>query len=174
MDRHHRYGGRGGGPSVGRMVLKVAIWAVVILVIVPAALVVVAPPVVDYARGMTKETTDCRVVRVIAGDTFRLSCPGIGSVRAQLMGADTPGIRGVSCYEEFEQGVAAQWATRRILWAADEVDARIDGLEFQGRTLVQIRVDGEGLATMLVEAGHGRWDDGYGNRSWCFEGGTKG
>ena len=132
-----------------------------------AFLIYVGPLIVDRAVGAMRQSGECRLLQVVNGDTFRLSCPVIGRQTAQLLGADTPATRGVGCTEEWVAGMRAKWAARRILWSAGEIDAEIDGFGWADRTLVILRADGAGLASQLVEAGHARSDSGYSDEGWC-------
>lgn len=131
-------------------------------------LIVIVPPVVDFGKGMLASDGDCRLVRVIEGDRFRVRCPVIGGQAVQLMGAAVPGTSGVECFSEFVAGYRAKWAARWILWTAGSIRAEADGFGWTDRTLVSIQADGEGLPRLLVEAGHGRWDDGYSDIGWCY------
>ncbi|MEO1677401.1 MAG: hypothetical protein AAFU80_04495 [Pseudomonadota bacterium] len=133
-----------------------------------ALLAVVAGPVLaDRLMGALKAGGECRILRVVDADTYRLDCEVIGRQQAQLLGANAPATREVGCRAEYLAGMRAKWAARRMLWGADEIVARIDGFGWDDRTLVILRLDGEGMASRLVEQGHAMQDAGYSTQGWC-------
>lgn len=141
------------------------------LVVYPMLLVVVGvllmPPVLDRVLGGMNAAGECRVLRVLDADRFRLDCAVAGRQTAQLLGADAPASTGVGCRAEFWAGYRAKWAARRFIWQAGEVDVRLDGYGWRDRTLMVVQADGAGLASHLRDAGLALADDGYGVAGWC-------
>jgi endonuclease YncB( thermonuclease family) len=126
-----------------------------------------APAVEDWQSGMRAMRTDCRVIRVIDGDTVDLDCPGRPRERARIVGYDSPELFSPSC--EAERAAADR--ARRVLetWVrdADAVETAFVGRDRYDRALVDMRLDDVRVAVAMVEAGHGRRYLGSLRGGWC-------
>lgn len=109
----------------------------------------------------------CYVPRVIDGDTVDLSCPDRGTVRARLMGFDTPEISDPGCAAERRLGLQAKARLRALLAAASWVEAGFHGTDRYGRALVVLRLDGRDVATTLISEGLAVPYAGGRRISWC-------
>ncbi len=110
---------------------------------------------------------DCRVVRVLDGDTVDLSCPGQGELRARIVGYDSPELFSPRCPAE---RAAATQATRALgSWVRDAagVEVAVLGHDRYGRTLVDMRLGGQRVARGMVERGNGRRYFGNHRGGWC-------
>jgi len=125
------------------------------------------PVAVDRATGAVARAGECRILTVLDADRYRLSCAIVGRQTARLLGADTPASREAGCWAEFVAGTRAKWAARAKLWTAGRVEAELDGFGWRHAPLVVLTVDGRRLSGWLVDQGHARRDDGYGERGWC-------
>lgn len=160
--RRSRSRGRDSG-DFGSLVLKVLVYGVLLA----AFSILSLPPIVDRVNGATSSSGECRLLRVVDADRFSLSCDVVGRQTAQLLGADAPSSTGVGCRAEFWAGYRAKWAARRFVWAAGDLDIRLDGFGWRDRTLMVVQSDGEGLASYLRQAGVALQDDGYAVTGWC-------
>jgi endonuclease YncB( thermonuclease family) len=128
---------------------------------------VFAPVVDDWRSGMRSMTSECSVVRVIDGDTADLSCMGRGWVRARIVGYDSPELFSPNCAAE----LAAAERARNVLdnWVrhASRVEVGFLGSDRYGRTLVDMRLSGQRVATAMVETGNGRRYFGNLRGGWC-------
>lgn len=120
-----------------------------------------------YARTQLYGTADCRVTRVVDGDTVRLYCPGEGFASARLIGYDTPEIYSPRCAGELWAGVVAAWALQGRIWSAERVGIAVRGSDKYGRKLAVLTLDGHDVAAVMIEAGHGRAYDGGQRAGWC-------
>ena len=110
---------------------------------------------------------DCRILRVIDGDTVDLWCAGQGHERARLMGFDTPELFSPSCQAEARAAFAAKWALRRALFQAEELSLVREGTDRFGRGLWRVFIAGEPLAQHMIEQGHARPYGGEAREGWC-------
>jgi endonuclease YncB( thermonuclease family) len=139
-------------------VLKRALFGLVALLM--------AIPLGDVANGYLKPHDGCRVVGIVDGDTVVMRCPASGLKTARLLGFDTPELR-AACTSEALRAQAATFHLRWLLWTAGHISARIDGLDRYGRALTVLMVDGQGVARLMIEAGHARRYDGGRRAGWC-------
>lgn len=133
------------------------------LVLVPtlADLVNAAMKTVDSDQG------NCRIIRVIDGDTVSLICPEDGMTSARLVGFDTPEKYSPRCLDEFVAAETASWALRTMIQKADRIGLTHQGTDRYGRVLVRLELDGVDVARSMIRAGHAR-PYGAGPRgSWC-------
>jgi endonuclease YncB( thermonuclease family) len=128
---------------------------------------VLAPVVDDWRSGLREMTADCRVVRVIDGDTVDLACAGRGAVRARIVGYDSPELFSPGCDAER----AAAEEARRVLenWVRRSAGTEVAflGSDRYDRRLVDMRLSGQRVATAMVEAGNGRRYFGSLRGGWC-------
>jgi endonuclease YncB( thermonuclease family) len=132
---------------------------------------VLVPTIADLVNAGMKTVAsdqgDCRVVRVVDGDTVSLICPEDGMVSARLLGFDTPEKYAPHCLEEFVAAERASWALRTMIQKAERMVLEHEGTDQYGRALVRLEVDGVDVARLMIRAGHGRTYGGGLRGSWC-------
>ena len=133
--------------------------AVILAIVVPVAL--------DRAMGAAKQAGECRILRILDADRYRVTCDIVGRQTVRLLGADTPAALAPQCWAEFQAGMRAKWAVRARLWSASEVDVSLDGFGWRDAPLAIVEADEERLSGWLVAENRGRIDDGYGRGGWC-------
>ena len=131
------------------------------------------------AMAVSAGRADCRVARVIDGDTVDLECPGqrLGQrpgqhpghqqVRTRLLGFDTPEVFSPACPSELARGTAATEALARKVRASREVGVAFAGTDHYGRRLARLSLDGRDVARSMIADGLARPYDGGPRRSWC-------
>lgn len=143
-----------------------AFWALA-LAGLTAGYALLAPTVDDWRSGRRPMTPDCRVARVIDGDTVDLSCMGRGWARARIVGYDSPELFTPGCAAEH----AAAGRARDVLdnWArhATRTEVAFLGTDRYGRALVDMRLSGQRVAAAMVETGNGRRYFGTLRGGWC-------
>jgi endonuclease YncB( thermonuclease family) len=147
-----------------RLGLKLAVGlAVGGLVLMPALadLVNAAMKTVASAQG------DCRILRVVDGDTPSMLCPEDGVLSARLTGFDTPEKYSPRCLSEFVAAERAAWALRTLIQKADRISLEQAGTDRYGRALVRLRLDGVDVARAMIRAGLARPYGGGPRGSWC-------
>ncbi|MCU0829679.1 MAG: thermonuclease family protein [Tabrizicola sp.] len=131
----------------------------------------ILPTIADGINAATKTVQvadgQCRIIRVVDGDTVTLLCDEDGIQSARLMGYDTPEKYAPNCMAEFVAAEQASWALRTILRKADRLEISQDGTDQYGRALVTLRVDGQDVARLMIRAGHARQYGGGPRGSWC-------
>ncbi len=112
---------------------------------------------------------DARVIRVLDGDTIEVETTvWLGQVvrtTVRFDGVDTPELRGKCEFERMLARDAKLFVEQRV---ADGVT--IDGVrpdKYGDRVLATVRVKGQDLAQLLVEAGLARVYHGDKRMSWC-------
>ncbi len=122
---------------------------------------------------------DCRVTRVIDGDTVEIGCrgerwPDGHAFSARIVGYDTPEKFSPDCPSEEDAAISAQAAFAKWLMEAGVMVGQEGLLEIAylgtdryGRTLVDMRVGGERVATWMTAEGHGRRYLGGLRGGWC-------
>jgi endonuclease YncB( thermonuclease family) len=125
-----------------------------------------APVVDDYRSELRPMSGGCRIDYVIDGDTVDLACPGRGTVRARIIGYDSPELYSPGCPEE---RAAAERARQALdgLARLRPVEVAFLGTDRYGRDLVDMRLGGQRVATAMVGAGHGRRYLGAARGGWC-------
>ena len=117
------------------------------------------------ARTMTR---DCRVSGVVDGDTVNLACVGRGTVRARVVGYDTPELFSPQCDAEAAAAARAKQALALWVWHATSTEvAFLDERDDYGRELVDMRLSGQRVAAGMVEGGYGRRYHGGPREGWC-------
>lgn len=138
--------------------------------IVAAALAIVAVPLIgDALAGQFNAApqADCRVLRVIDGDTVQIRCPGRGITSARITGYDTPELFSPHCNAELRLALRATWLLRRMIWSATEIAIARGGSDRYGRALIALSVDGESAGRRIIAAGLARPYDGGRRAGWC-------
>lgn len=149
-------------PGPERMLKRVMAVALVALAALPLA----GDLTLGIARPLAAAEGQCRVLRVIDGDTADLLCGGRVE-RARILGYDSPELFSPACPSELAAAVAAKWALRRLIWQADDLSVVFEGHDRYDRRLARLRLDGRDAAALMVAAGHGRAYDGGERGGWC-------
>lgn len=128
----------------------------------------------DAVSTLRPMRSDCRALSVIDGDTLRLYCPGAGVVRARVVGYDTPELFSPDCEAERQAALAARDHLATLLQRGDafaldgvSLEAALLGRDRYERSLVDLRIGGERVATRMVRDGHGRRYLGGLRGGWC-------
>lgn len=137
--------------------------AVTALILVP----LVADLVNAAMKTVSSEQGDCRIFRVVDGDTVTLICPEDGMESARLLGFDTPEKYAPKCVDEFLAAERASWYLRALIQRADRLVLIHDGRDAYGRALVKLDLDGVDVARLMIRAGHARQYGGGPRGSWC-------
>lgn len=118
--------------------------------------------------GRVPDGGGCRVTYVYDGDTVALDCGGGQEVTARLVGLDTAETKSPNCPEELVHG---QKATDRLraLVAQGRVGLRRHGVDKYRRPLMQMWIDGEDVADILVGEGLAVRYNGGSRPDWCAE-----
>ena len=117
------------------------------------------------------------VVRVVDGDTVKVDAsadmpPELASIAVRLRGVDTPEKDGrAKCETEKQAGQAATAFTKAVLEGAAVTVRNPAWGKWGGRVIADLIVDGQSLAALLLDAGHGRPYGGGKRESWCGEDG---
>lgn len=123
-------------------------------------------PVVDDARSRLRAMeTDCRVIRVVDGDTVELACPGRAAERARIVGYDAPELSSPGCVAELAAAEAARGGLSAMV--VGPVEVAFLGRDTYDRALVDMRAGGERVAARMVAEGHGRRYLGGLRGGWC-------
>jgi micrococcal nuclease len=147
-----------------RFYLKLAIGlAVAGLILVPT----IADLVNAAMKTASSDQGDCRIFRVIDGDTVSLICPEDGMESARLLGLDTPEKYSPKCLDEFVAAEKASWHLRALIQKADRMVVAHEGRDQYGRALVRLELDGVDVARLMVRDGHARTYGGGLRGSWC-------
>lgn len=138
---------------------------------VAVAGLVLVPTVADLVNAAMKTVAsdqgDCRVIRVVDGDTVSMICPAEGMMSARLLGFDTPEKYAPKCLAEFVAAERASWALRTLIQKADRLSLTQEGTDQYGRALMRLEIDGVDVARLMIRAGHGRSYGGGLRGSWC-------
>lgn len=129
------------------------------------------PGIADLVNAAMKPVAgpdgNCRILRVVDGDTVTLMCPEEGIESARLLGFDTPEKFSPKCLDEFVAAEQAGWALRTLIQKADRLDVVREGKDQYGRALVRMRLDGVDVARLMIRGGHARAYGGGLRGSWC-------
>lgn len=98
-------------------------------------------------------STPCAVARVVDGDTVILSCLGADTVRARLMGFDTPETHRPGCAREALLGQEATRRLRALLAAPGGITIELGGWDRYERRLITIAVNGRDVGETLIAEG---------------------
>ncbi len=132
---------------------------------------VLVPTIADLVNAAMKTVAsdqgDCRVIRVVDGDTLSLICPEDGMVSARLLGFDTPEKYAPKCLGEFLAAERASWHLRALIQRADRMTLVQRGTDQYGRALVQLEIDGVDVARLMIRGGHARTYGGGLRGTWC-------
>jgi endonuclease YncB( thermonuclease family) len=149
--------GRGAARGLRRNLLRLG---------VVGGLIVAAPQIGDFAMSFRDTGAECRVVQVVDGDTLHLSCP-TGGGPARLTGYDAPELFSPSCLTEWGRGIAATQKLRGAIWRAERIDMTFRGHDRYGRHRLDLRIDGQPVANLMIASGHGRPYHGGARGGWC-------
>ena len=127
----------------------------------------VAPAVEDWRASRRPMTRDCRISGVVDGDTVNLFCTGRGTVRAPIVGYDTPELFSPRCAAEAEAALRAKQALAVWAWHATSTEVAFLGRDRYGRELVDMRLSGQRVAAGMVGGGYGRRYLGRLRGGWC-------
>jgi endonuclease YncB( thermonuclease family) len=132
---------------------------------------VLVPTIADLVNAAMKPVAsaggDCRIIRVVDGDTLSLICAEEGMVSARLLGFDTPEKYAPKCLGEFLAAERASWHLRALIQGADRLSLTQEGTDQYGRALVRLELDGVDVARLMIRAGHARTYGGGLRGSWC-------
>lgn len=118
-------------------------------------------------RPIASPEGDCRIVRVVDGDTVNLICPEDGIQSARLLGFDTPEKYAPKCLAEFVAAEKASWHLRALIQKANRLSLGFDGRDQYGRALARLEIDGVDVARLMIRAGHARTYGGGLRGGWC-------
>lgn len=119
----------------------------------------------QWAQQPAQPAEMCRIGWVYDGDTVELKC-GAGSEAARVVGLDTPETKRAKCNEEFAAGKAATEALRGLIDEA-KVSYVVKGRDKYQRPLIQLFVDKEDVAPIMVKSGHAVAYTGGSRPDWC-------
>jgi micrococcal nuclease len=132
---------------------------------------ILVPTIADLVNAAMKTASsdqgDCRIIRVIDGDTVSLICPEDGMESARLLGFDTAEKYSPKCVDEFVAAEKASWHLRTLIQQADSLVLSHEGRDQYGRALVRLELDGVDVARTMVRDGYGRAYGGGLRGSWC-------
>ncbi len=137
--------------------------SVVALVVVPF----LADGALAVARPVASAAGDCRVLRVVDGDTVDLWCGATGFERARLDGFDAPELFSPKCGAELLAAQKAKWALRGMLLADGDLWMDRGGLDRYQRRLVTVWVGQVPLARRMIQGGYARSYGGGLRGGWC-------
>lgn len=109
----------------------------------------------------------CRVTRVVDGDTVDMVCADTGRERARLVGYDTPEVFSPGCREELQLGTLATGRLTRLLARAETVEIRRMGFDSYDRRLVRLSIDGTDISQRMVAEGLAVRYNGGRRINWC-------
>lgn len=110
---------------------------------------------------------ECRILRVVDGDTVSLLCPEDGMVSARLLGFDTPEMYSPRCVAEFVASEKAAWHLRALIQGAERMTLAMQGTDRYGRALVRLEINGVDVARLMIRDGHARQYSGGLRGEWC-------
>jgi endonuclease YncB( thermonuclease family) len=142
------------------------IWAVA-LAVVAGGYGVAAPVVDDWRSGLRAMSGDCRVAHVVDGDTVDLRCQEAGTMRARIVGYDSPELYSPRCERERAAAERARQALASRVRHATGTEVAFLGHDRYGRALVDMRLSGQRVARGMVESGNGRRYFGSLRGGWC-------
>ena len=146
----------------GRTARHATIWAAIWLFLL-------SPTIIDFLNGYLTDSSGCRVIGVVDGDTVGMHCPGtIGISKARMVGYDTPEIFSPKCFTEAVKGTLAKWTLRLALWRADRIHVLRNGTDRYGRALVRLKIDGVDVSTTMTATGMARAYAGGRRQGWCL------
>jgi micrococcal nuclease len=132
--------------------------------------VIAADQGVDFFFGSlarTQQVGECRISRIVDGDTVGLNCSGAGSIRGRLLGFDAPELFSPKCPSELVAAAQAKWALRGKLWNAHDIRIVPHGHDRYDRLLVAVYVDGQDISDAMIAGGYARPYDGGRRGGWC-------
>ena len=141
------------------------------VILVSGLALVVVPLLSDGSlallRPITAGAENCRVVRVIDGDTVDFWCSSAGVQRARLVGFDAPELFSPGCTGELIAAQKAKWALRHLLLTGGSLRMSLGALDKYDRRLVTVWVNGQPLAKAMIAGGFARKYGGEARKTWC-------
>jgi len=118
----------------------------------------------------SRDNPKCTITDIVDGDTVKITCntrgnPTAGSAR--LVGFDTPETYRPGCPQERRKGEQAKVYLEKRLRAAQIIAPTSLGKDRYDRALVKLELDGEDMATIMVDAGLAVRYDGGRRIDWC-------
>ena len=145
------------------------VWSMIL--VFGLTVVVVIPAIWDGAitllRPVAVSDGNCRILRVIDGDTLTMWCNDRGIRSVRLTGFDTPELTQPQCLSELVKAGQAKWGLRLLLLRAGRIKGWHLGTDHYGRDLKALELDGMLLAYRMIHSGLARQYDGGQLRSWC-------
>ena len=92
---------------------------------------------------------------VVDGDTVTWAAPGRGTLRARIVGYDTPELFSPRCAAEPEAAARARQVLATWVWHATSTEVAFLGHDRYGRTLVDMRLTGSGCRRAWSRGGNG-------------------
>ena len=126
-----------------------------------------APPPPGVAAIPSRADPRCLVTRVVDGDTLEIACSESNRGNVRLLGFDTPETFRPGCAAERSLGQQARAYLEQRLRSARLIDAAPEGRDRYGRVLVRLRLDGQDLARIMIDAGLAVAYDGGRRINWC-------
>ncbi len=146
---------------------RAAVFWALALALISGRYAVLAPLADDWRSSLRPMTRDCRVAGVVDGDTVNLFCVGRGTVRARVVGYDTPELFSPQCEAEREAAARAKQVLATWAWHATSTEVAFLGHDRYGRALVDMRLSGQRVAEGMADAGVGRRYFGQLRGGWC-------
>ena len=124
----------------------------------------------DNTIVLAPDVNNCRIGKVIDGDTVRITCND-GSYRsARLVGFDTPETYQPGCAAEKALGLRATAHLRALVANSTLVEVAPGGTgpDKYGRMLLKLYLDGKPVAGDMINAGLAVPYDGGKRIDWCW------
>ncbi len=141
------------------------------VIVVASVGLVVVPMLADgalaVARPIAADDGDCRILRVVDGDTVTIWCPASGVERARLAGFDAPELFSPGCTAELISAQKAKWALRGMLLSGGDLRLERGDLDRYDRRLVTVWLGQVPLARRMIQGGHARQYGGGARGGWC-------
>lgn len=130
------------------------------------ALVACTPEPAGIAFIPSRDHPTCAIVKVTDGDTIRVDC-GSGEIPARLMGYDTPETYKPGCNAEYKLGKRATQYLEKQLRQAKFIEPHLNGTDKYNRALLRLKLDGQELSSIMVDAGLAVAYSGGKRIDWC-------
>lgn len=109
----------------------------------------------------------CRIAKVVDGDTIDLKCDGSAQERVRIVGYDTPEIFSPSCFAESQLGNKAKIRLQQLARSLPVTRVQKQGTDRYSRTLAQIWLGDMNLRDIMVGEGLAVRYNGGRRISWC-------
>lgn len=131
---------------------------------------VLLPSFADAVNGIARGAhggEDCRVAKVIDGDTISIWCPARGLERARIDGYDTAELFDPECAAELALAYRGLWRLRWMIWTGGDVSIVRTGTDRFGRAVVSLFIDGRDVRHVMIAEDVARPYDGGHRDGWC-------